>query len=93
MSEEDKKKLEFMKNLKNKQILKYIKDTKKKFTINKNREIIRNFMANIDAYVRLANQSMSENDEVLKNLNILLEKCKNISREFINILKEDIQKE
>ena len=81
LSVEDKQKLEYMKNLKN------------KFPINKNRDIIRNFLGNPDGYVRLANQSMSENDEVLKNLNILLEKCKEYSKEFIAILKEDIQKE
>ncbi len=66
---------------------------KKKFPINKNREITRNFLGYLDGYVRIANQSMSENDEVLKNLNILLEKCKEYSKEFIAILKEDIQKE
>ena len=70
-----------------------MKNLKNKFPINKNREIIRNFLGNPDGYVRLANQSMSANDEVVKNLNTLLEKCKEYSKEFIAILKEDIQNE
>ena len=76
-----------------KQILQYMKNMKKKFPINNNRTIVRDFMANIDGYVRYANQLMSKDDEVVKNLYILLEKCKEYSKEFINILKEDIQKD
>ena len=80
-------------NVEDKQKLEFIKNIERKFPISGNRAFARNFIANIDTYIRHANQLMSKDDEVVKNLNILLEKCKNISKEFINILKEDIQKE
>ena len=82
MSEEDKQKLEYMKNM------------KKKFPINNNKGITRNFLANPNSYLTLAkNIIKQDNDEVIKNMNELIQKFKEISFQFINNLKKDIQKD
>ena len=71
-----------------------MKNMKKKFPISGNRAITRDFMANPQSYLVLAtNIIYQENDEAIKNLNELIKKFKDISLRFINILKEDIQKE
>ena len=77
-----------------KQILQYMKNMKKKFPINNNKGITRNFLANPNSYLTLAKNIINQdNDEVIKNMNVLIDKFKDISLEFINILKKDIQKE
>ena len=80
MSEEDKKKLEFMKNLKN------------KFPINKKNKVSSDFLVNPNAYQRLAKNCISYDDEAMKKLNILINTFKDVSSQFISILKEDIYK-
>ena len=82
MSVEDKQKLEFIKNM------------KKKFPINYNKRITRDFLLNPQSYLVLAkNIIKQDNDEVIKNTNELIKKFKDISLQFINNLKKDIQKD
>ena len=78
---EDKQKLEFIKNI------------ERKFPISGNRAITRDFMANPQSYLGLAkNIIKQDNDEVIKNMNELIKKFKDISLQFINNLKKDIKK-
>ena len=79
-------------NVEDIQKLEYMKNMKRKFPVNKNREIVRNFMAYLQSYLMLAKNSGCD-DEAIKNLNELIKKCKDISLWFINNLKKDIQKE
>ena len=82
MSVEDKQKLEYMKNI------------KRKFPISGNKGITRDFLANPQSYLVLAkNIIKQDNDEVIKNLNELIKKFKDISLRFIDNLKKDIQKD
>jgi serine/threonine protein kinase len=82
LSEDDEKKLKYMKNM------------KKKFPISSNKTITRNFMTNPNYYLTLAKNIINnDDDEVIKNMNKLIKSFKDISLEFINNLEKNIQNE
>ncbi len=75
-----------------KQILQYMKNMKKKFPISGNKAIIRDYKINAKSYIKLAKEVMIEEKEIMKNLELLSEKSKDVAEQFIDILKEDLQK-
>ncbi len=69
-----------------------MKKLKNKFPINKKNQVCSDFLANPTSYQRLAKNCISKDDEAMKKLNILIDIFKDVSAQFISILKEEIYK-